>query len=268
MSIKWGHETIEHDFSIRPMLSAEKDMHDSMPHCCIQRWGLQPMIDFDLMARWLKRCDEKHEHESGLLPYHRELDELRFIDVQNQCIIQRKHIERYAALSYTWGSRKQYCLTRETVADLEGKGSLARLSKALGPTVMDSIQVCRSLNISYLWIDALCIVQDDAESKHAQIQNMDYIYANAYFTLVAAAEQMNDFQEEDSILPTDPGLPRVSTPGACKEAEFKFSLDSVYYALSDAEGSSIKFLRPIRVSSWYSRGWCVILSGHPMYDTG
>jgi hypothetical protein len=226
------------------------------------------MVNFDLMVRWLKQCDEKHKHESGLLPYDRELDEIRFIDVQNQCIIQRKHLERYAALSYTWGSRKQYCLTRKNIVDLEKKGSLANRSKALGPTVMDSMQVCRSLNISYLWIDALCIVQDDAESKHAQIKNMDYIYANAYITLVAAAEQIIESQEEHSILPTGPGLPRVSTPGPCKMAGFKFSLDGVHYACSGAEGAAEVLSRLMRYSSWNSRGWCVILSGHQMYETG
>jgi hypothetical protein len=231
------------------------------------------MINFDLMARWLKQCDETHKHKSGLLPYNRELLEIRFIDVQNQRIIQRKHLERYAALSYPWGSRKQYCLTKKNVADLEEKGSLTHLSTALGPIVMDSMQVCRGLNIPYLWIDALCIIQDDAESKRAQIQNMDYIYANAYITLVAAAEQRLDTdifesQEEDSILATGPGLPRVSTPGACKKAGFKFSLDGVDYACSQAEGAAEELSGLIWSSTWYSRGWWVILSGHPMYDMG
>jgi hypothetical protein len=241
-----------------------------MPHCCILHWDLHPVVNFDLMARWLKHCDEKHEHESALLPFHRELGEIRFIDVQNQCILQRKHVERYAALSYTWGSRKQYCLMRKNVADLEQKGSLAHLSKALGPTVMDSMQVCRSLNISYLWVDSLCIIQDDAESKDAQIRNMDYIYANAYITLVAAAGHTlpEESQEENSTLATGSGLPRLSTPGACKKAGLRFNIDGVDYACSLGEDGVEKLSSLIWFSSWYSRGWWVILNGHPTYDTG
>jgi hypothetical protein len=230
------------------------------------------MINFDLLARWLKQCDENHGHVSGLLPYRRELDGIRFIDVQNQCIIQKKHLKHYAALSYTWGSREQYCLTKKNVVDLEEKGSLAHLSTALGPTVMDSMQACRNLDIPYLWIDALCIVQDDAESKHAQIQNMDHIYADAYITLVAAAEQtlamsIDETQEQGSILCTGSGLPRVSTPGACKKAGFKFNLDGVDYACSRAENAADEISALMRSSSWYSRGWWVILSGQPLYDT-
>jgi len=38
----------------------------------------------------------------------------------------------------------------------------------------------------YLWVDSLCIVQDDADIKHVQIQNMDMIYRSAFAVIVAA----------------------------------------------------------------------------------
>ncbi len=39
----------------------------------------------------------------------------------------------------------------------------------------------------YLWVDALCIVQDDPGDKHQQIANMDAVYAHGLLTIVNAA---------------------------------------------------------------------------------
>jgi hypothetical protein len=39
-----------------------------------------------------------------------------------------------------------------------------------------------------LWVDSLCIVQDDVESKHAQLNDMASIYANSYVTIIAAKD--------------------------------------------------------------------------------
>jgi Heterokaryon incompatibility protein (HET) len=43
----------------------------------------------------------------------------------------------------------------------------------------------QKLGKRYLWVDALCITQDDAESKNQDIRHMDRIYGQAYSTIVA-----------------------------------------------------------------------------------
>jgi hypothetical protein len=52
-------------------------------------------------------------------------------------------------------------------------------------TIRNTISFVDLLGIPYLWVDSMCIVQDDKEGKHAQIQAMAGIYANAYVTIVA-----------------------------------------------------------------------------------
>ncbi|KAB2574637.1 hypothetical protein DBV05_g6733 [Lasiodiplodia theobromae] len=52
-------------------------------------------------------------------------------------------------------------------------------------TITDAIHVARSLQIHYLWIDALCIVQDDPADVTRELAKMRSIYAGAYLTLTA-----------------------------------------------------------------------------------
>jgi hypothetical protein len=54
------------------------------------------------------------------------------------------------------------------------------------------MQLVRDVGERYLWVDALCIVQDNDESKMRDIHNMGVIYANATFTIVAADGDASD----------------------------------------------------------------------------
>jgi hypothetical protein len=54
-------------------------------------------------------------------------------------------------------------------------------------TLQDAIIICRLLEISYLWIDAFCIVQGDTQDWTIESSNMDHIYSGAAMTLIAAA---------------------------------------------------------------------------------
>jgi hypothetical protein len=59
----------------------------------------------------------------------------------------------------------------------------------LPQTVQDAIKVCRRVGISYLWVDALCIVQNDRNDKAIEIGKMPYVYGNATLTIVAASSR-------------------------------------------------------------------------------
>jgi Heterokaryon incompatibility protein (HET) len=53
-------------------------------------------------------------------------------------------------------------------------------------TVHDDMRLCRDMGWQYLGVDALCIVQDDEESRTSQISCMQAIYLHADLTVVAA----------------------------------------------------------------------------------
>lgn len=91
--------------------------------------------------------------------------------------------KRYAALSYCWGTgdkaKKQLRTTRHTIQ----KHTSEIEFKKLPQTVADAVQVCRHIGIRYLWVDALCIIQDSQEDWAEESFEMSKIYANSFITL-------------------------------------------------------------------------------------
>jgi hypothetical protein len=93
--------------------------------------------------------------------------------------------ERYAALSYCWGGDQALKLTKATEASLSRSISWGNLPVLL----QDALVVCRRLDIPFLWVDALCIMQGEDgkdEWKHEAAQMAD-IYQNAFITIYAAS---------------------------------------------------------------------------------
>ena len=56
----------------------------------------------------------------------------------------------------------------------------------LSKTFQDAITITRKLGIQYIWIDSLCIVQDDKEDWRAESSKMDSVYGNSYLTINAS----------------------------------------------------------------------------------
>ncbi|KAL6365790.1 hypothetical protein LRP88_00365 [Fusarium phalaenopsidis] len=77
----------------------------------------------------------------------------------------------------------------------------------LPKTLQDSITTTHRLGIQYIWIDSLCIVQDDSNEKAQDIAQMGEVYSQAYITLSAssAASVTEGFLQTRSIpQPLDP----------------------------------------------------------------
>ena len=108
----------------------------------------------------------------------------------------------YLALSYCWGSAQPYVLKSKNLEVLMTKLDTGMLPR----TILDAIQVTRNLGFKYLWVDALCIMQDSAEAAarddmNQELAKMDQVYKNAVMTIVAAcASSVKDgFLEDRSV---------------------------------------------------------------------
>lgn len=142
-----------------------------------------------LCRHWLELC-RRHHGDICWNQQCRTIQGLRVIDVQDMAVrLAPKHCE-FAALSYCWGSAKTTLLTTENVDRFTAVQSLN--ADILPNTIVDAIDVTRNAGIRYLWVDALCIVQDDPVALQSQIPQMARIYAQAVFTIVAAVADTAD----------------------------------------------------------------------------
>lgn len=118
----------------------------------------------------------------------------RLVDVENRCLRSFNDEATisgliYFALSYVWGQHpKSYLLTRKNIQRYHEPGGLGQLPK----TISDALCVVKSLGHTYLWVDALCIIQDDPADYALQVPLMKDIYRSAYVTIIAAAGDSAD----------------------------------------------------------------------------
>lgn len=151
-----------------------------------------PMVDAAMLANWLSMCEGEHKHISKVMDLGYTPNSIaphfRLIDVDEERIAQKSEPCKYLALSYVWGvSSQTFQSTRANITHLEELGGLKTFEKELPRTIIDAISLVRALGERYLWVDRLCIVQDDLESKMESIQHMDMIYAKSSLTIIAAS---------------------------------------------------------------------------------
>jgi hypothetical protein len=143
-----------------------------------------------LARYWLEECSSKHalcssRTESDFIP-------TRLLDVgatgdeyvSLHCSRVKDRGTRYCTLSHTWGGVKDIVTLSKTNRTALQRGiSLSSLPK----TFRDAVTVVRALNIQYLWIDSICIIQDSADDWTSEATLMGHVYANSACTIMASA---------------------------------------------------------------------------------
>lgn len=149
-------------------------------------------IDPFIPRHWYSKC--LHEHGSqcerpSWMDLHPGInaDPDWLIDVIDQCIVPfSSDTSSYLTLSYTWGNVQ--CLKTNTgnLRRLKEPGSIhSRQALNIPQTVRDAMGVTEYLGERYLWVDSLCIIQDDQDSLSRHLSSMHRIYANSALCLVA-----------------------------------------------------------------------------------
>ena len=183
-----------------------------------------------LASTWYERCKKDHlscnfaQEEASILPY-RILEIYRAEDGQLGVTLVNPPSgsrESYVALSYCWGGSPIITLTEALIKDF-ASSNIPR--GELPPTFRDAIALTHSVGIRYLWIDALCIVQDSQKDWEEQSSAMFDVFSRAFLVIGAASGQDCQY-----------GLFNTWTRSAMNEVELKSILP---------DGSSTKcFTRP------------------------
>jgi hypothetical protein len=97
----------------------------------------------------------------------------------------------YVALSHLWGSSQHFTATTANLTLLTAGFSSDRLPQ----TFRDAIFTTRQLGYEYIWIDSLCIVQDDTKDWLRESEKIADVYKDAEFTIAAhcAADDSEGF---------------------------------------------------------------------------
>ncbi|KAI0127903.1 heterokaryon incompatibility protein-domain-containing protein [Xylariales sp. AK1849] len=97
--------------------------------------------------------------------------------------------QKYTALSYCWGGRtKQVRATASTLPKLRKGFSISNLPR----TIRDAIEVAVNLGSGLIWIDAMCIIQDDEDDWTVEASKMSMVYSNALVTIIASSAKSCD----------------------------------------------------------------------------
>lgn len=109
--------------------------------------------------------------------------DLTFIDVDQLRLVTANSTVDYIALSYVWGQTETLQLNTNTLPLLKEPNALRRLRPA--PVIQDAIEFTKLIGLKYLWVDCLCIIQDDVTSSSFYIDRMDHVYTYSTLTIVA-----------------------------------------------------------------------------------
>jgi hypothetical protein len=146
---------------------------------------------------------------------------------------------QYVSLSHRWQPQSMPTLV---VSNLEQYKEFIDFAD-FPPVFRDAVEVSRWLGVRYIWIDALCIVQDDKEDWRKEAAKMGRVYENAIYNLGGHAAA--DVEGAGLFLDRDPR--RVSLyPFTIRRAGFMRSYYGYPMDLYDYELNSSTLLH---------RGW-------------
>jgi hypothetical protein len=128
---------------------------------------------------------------------------------------QRYEHGQYVALSHIWGLGKLPKTTKENLqSHLKGIAW-----SALPRAFQEAVALTRALGIQYLWIDSLCLVQDDIQAKLEESVRMDEIFGNAFLTIAATSATDSGSQ---------PLFPIKTPPFKVQATDTKGQLSKIY----------------------------------------
>lgn len=141
---------------------------------------------------WMKICAENHANCSNVASASSASRTMptRIIDVGSGSddeikLVISKDIATvlpYAALSHSWGGEIPEKLTTSTLGAMVAGIPVSRLPQ----NFQDAISITRLLNLRYLWIDALCIIQDSTSDWAHEASIMGSVYADSAVCICAS----------------------------------------------------------------------------------
>lgn len=143
---------------------------------------------YRLFQKWLYVCDNEHGHardaSSGGCAVQMPT-RLIYVGESSEHLEDIKYsgFLRYLALSHCWGGSTSLSTLTSNIDKFRSEIPHEQLPL----NFQEAIKVTRALKIPYLWIDSLCIIQDDPEDWRREAARMGQVFSNAYCTIAATS---------------------------------------------------------------------------------
>ena len=144
-----------------------------------------------LLKHWLRCCASRqpgHEACPDVMPIRTELPtRVVYVGTDKEHDPPGLHLGNrekaaYVALSYCWGGPQRHQTERNRIERYMHTLPVEELPKSL----QDAILLTRALGFQYIWIDSLCILQDDTEDWKQESRSMHAVYKNAICNISAS----------------------------------------------------------------------------------
>ncbi|OAG08071.1 HET-domain-containing protein [Paraphaeosphaeria sporulosa] len=164
---------------------------------------------------WIDQCMRKHERctvfeEQSWIPS-------RLVNVEriSKSTMVAKLCTRgtiapgtsYLSLSHRWGKGDFLTLKSQSLESWKKRIPIDELSRVF----QDAIHVTDALGFAYIWIDSLCIIQDDLNDWKRESMTMHRIYKGAACNLAAAESESGEEGFVNTQRPSNPMFPIVRT---------------------------------------------------------
>lgn len=242
---------VKEDWSFKPRIIHLDLRYEKWCHglSAVSIWE-RKMINYEQVEQWLSRCANDHGPDCNALRTPTSItlpSSFRLVDTTEWCVVTMPDPEEYVALSYVWAlasdsaEKQKLQLQRNNVQKLEKPGGLD--PDMLPEVIIDAMQLCAKLGQRYLWVDRLCIVQDDMDAKAEQLDAMGVIYHRAFLTIVALGE---------GVTRGLPGVPSRPRPNSYENYSWDL-LATSSNPMGVAHIPNVQMV--IQPSKWNNRAW-------------
>lgn len=154
------------------------------------RFGNNSRYTYDRIQHWLSQCSparhpECHSHLKDKLPglptRFLRIDNLKVVQLVETCTLT-EHPD-YVTLSHCWGGVEPFTLTRATRDTLHSGLKTNKLPKSF----RDAVEITLKLGKRYIWIDSLCIYQDDLSDWKEEARRMADVYSGSYCNIASTS---------------------------------------------------------------------------------
>ncbi|KAF5868157.1 putative heterokaryon incompatibility protein [Botrytis fragariae] len=173
-----------------------------------------------LASQWISNCTQNHKKcridkiswlPTRLVNVGLDGGATRLVET---IILSKNQYSPYLALSHRWGATPNHSSRLSSVNKLAWMKSIP--TNQMPATFQDAIQYTKSMNISYIWIDSLCIMQDSPEDWSTEAALMDKVYAQSFCNIAAS------YASNENSLNT--GLFYTRTPDDLATTSVKYKL--------------------------------------------